>query len=606
MNDDFSGPSWDLLPIYSRVSDPAIENDFSELQGLLDEVSDLNSKLIKDSTVVAQEIFMKIQSASELFSNLSTYANCLLSVNSADENAQQLFGRLQRYRKEIGSLSKPLHQFEAFAGEEVLENYLKDEFVGQARFSILYRRQLAPQLLSGTEEQLIEELAQNGLHAWGNLYDRLSGSIECDVLIGNQSQSMGLSQAATHMMSSNDAERKNAWQAINHSWRIHEEACAAGLNAITGWRLDLCNQRSQNKSVGFLDSAVHMNKISLETLNALLSSAKQSNSLARRAAKLQARAMGKGCMGPWDSRAPAPVLGKHSIELMTFDEGIELIKEAFSGVDESMGDFVQMMADNRWIEGSISAKKRPGAYCTSFAKSKTPRVYMTYSGSTSDVITLAHELGHAFHFWIMRDLPETQRQYGMSLAETASTMGETAVRNALLARASSDLEKLDIMWEELSAFTTFMLNIPSRFEFEKNLYNKRQDRPLSSEELRELMSDAWAQWYGDSISEPDPMFWASKLHFYISGLSFYNFPYLFGYLFSLGVYSERSKLGDRFYSRYCELLRDTGRMTAEDLAERHLGFDIQNQSFWDGVVHSIRPRIDEYERLLDSVLQANR
>ena len=605
MSNDFSGPSWDLSVVYPGVNDPMVENDIAELESLLIAIAELNKDLVEDNFAVAQKIFVNIQSAGELHSNLSTYANCLLSVNSADEDAQRLFGRLQRYRKEINSLSKPLHEFEAFAGEEILESYLKHEFVGQARFSVLHRRQLASQLLSRSEEQLIEELAQNGLHAWGNLYDRLSGSIECNVLVGNQVQSMGLAQASTHMMDSSNTQRKNAWDAINQSWGAHEEACAAGLNAITGWRLDLCDQRSQNEPVGFLDSSVHMNKISLETLNALLGSAKQFNSLAQRAAKLQARAMGKDRMGPWDSRAPAPVLGKHPTKLITFEEGIKVIKDAFSSVDSSMGEFVQMMVDERWIEGSISSKKRPGAYCTSFSRSKTPRVYMTYSGSTSDVITLAHELGHALHFWVMRDLPETQRQYGMSLAETASTMGETAVRKALLGKASSDVEKLDIMWEELSAFTTFMLNIPTRFEFEKNLYDKRRDRPLSPKELRDLMSDAWIQWYGDSISEPDPMFWASKLHFYISGLSFYNFPYLFGYLFSLGVYSERSKLGDRFYSRYCELLRDTGSMTAEDLADRHLGRDIQSQAFWDSVINTIRPRIDEYEHLLDSVLQAN-
>ena len=161
---------------------------------------------------------------------------------------------------------------------------------------------------------------------------------------------------------------------------------------------------------------------------------------------------------------------------------------------------------------------------------------MTYSGSTSDVITLAHELGHALHFWVMRDLPECQRRYGMSLAETASTLGETAVRNALLEKSVANAEKLNIMWEELSAFTTFMLNIPTRFEFEKRLYELRAEKPLRPDELRQIMSDSWLEWYGDSISEPDPMFWASKLHFYISGLSFYNFPYLFGYLFSLGVY----------------------------------------------------------------------
>ena len=603
MTNDFAGPSWDLLAIYQDTKDPEIEKDLFKLGELLLEIEGLNQNLSKTEVEIAQKIFHRLQTSGELFSNLSTYASCLLSVDSGDEGAQALFGRLQRYRKDIGSASKPLHEFEALADEETLDEYFEDELVGQARFSIMHRRQLAPSILSQPEEQIIEELAQNGLHAWGNLYNQLSGSIKCDVLIGNQTRSMGLAEAAGYMMDSEDLQRKRAWQAINQSWKVHEESCAAGLNAITGWRLDLCTRRSGKQPVGYLDSAVHMNKISSDTLAALLASAKKCNALARRAAKLQARAMGKKRIGPWDSRAPAPVLGEVTTQLTSFQKAIELIEGAFGSVDPAMGEFVRMMADNGWIEGTVSSKKRPGAYCTSFSKSKTPRVYMTYSGSTSDVVTLAHELGHALHFWVMRDMPESQRQYGMSLAETASTLGETAVRNALLEAATNDGEKLSIMWEELSAFTTFMLNIPTRFEFEQKLYERRRDRPLSPKEMRQLMKGAWVEWYGDAVSEPDPMFWASKLHFYISGLSFYNFPYLFGYLFSLGVYAERANLGERFYPKYCQLLRDTGRMTAENLAESHLSRDITSQNFWDNVIETIRPRVDEYERLLDQVLR---
>src|SRR5262249_21319857 len=230
--------------------------------------------------------------------------------------------------------------------------------------------------------------------------------------------------------------------------------------------------------------------------------------------------------------------------------------------------------------GTVSSRKRPGAYCTGFEKSRTPRVYMTYQGSTSDVITLAHELGHAFHSWVMRDLPQSQLSYGMSLAETASTFGEPAVRDALLTRAGSARERFDIMWEEVAAIATFMLNIPTRFAFEKAFYEKRDERPLRAGELEALMSTAWQEWYGDACSEPDPMFWASKLHFYISGLSFYNFPYLFGYLFSMGVYLRRASSGADFYDRYVALLRDTGRMTAEDLARVHLAAALDAPLFW--------------------------
>jgi len=223
---------------------------------------------------------------------------------------------------------------------------------------------------------------------------------------------------------------------------------------------------------------------------------------------------------------------------------------------------------------------------------------MTFTGGQSDVITLAHELGHALHSWVMRDLPQSQTSYGMSLAETASTFGETLVRDALLAQSKSTQDRLDIMWEEMSAFTAFLLNIPTRFEFEKNFYEARAKRPLRPQELKDMMSDAWRSWYGDALAEPDPMFWANKLHFYISGLSFYNFPYLFGYLFSLGVYAKRQEYGSSFYERYVALLRDTGRMTAEDLAVKHLDTRLDEPDFWRETIASLEPRIDAFEQLV--------
>jgi oligoendopeptidase F len=333
--------------------------------------------------------------------------------------------------------------------------------------------------------------------------------------------------------------------------------------------------------------------------------AAESRPLAQRAARLQARAYRKSGFGPWDLRAPAPRLasageakGEGAID---FSDAIELIAGAYGQVHPSMEEFVRMMVDRRWVEGTVGPRKAPGAYCTRFAKSRTPRVYMTFTGGQSDVITLAHELGHGLHSWLMRDLPESQRSYGMSLAETASTFGETLVRDALLGSSSSTQQKLDIMWEEVSAFTAFLLNIPVRFEFEKRFYEARDERPLRPQEFKEFMRDAWQNWYGDALAEPDPMFWASKLHFYISGLSFYNFPYLFGYLFSSGLYARKDSFGDGFYDSYAALLRDTGRMTAEDLAQQHLQVSLHEPRFWQDTVASLAKRVDAFEALLDDI-----
>ena len=155
------------------------------------------------------------------------------------------------------------------------------------------------------------------------------------------------------------------------------------------------------------------------------------------------------------------------------------------------------------------------------------------------------------------------------------------------------------MWAEMSALTGFMLNIPTRFEFERRLYEDRPARPFRPDELCDRMSEAWQAWYGDALAEPDPMFWASKLHFHISQVPFYNFPYLFGYLFSLGVYERRESFGSEFFPRYVALLRDTGRMTAEELANAHLGVDLTDAAFWSDTVARLALRVDSFEALLN-------
>ena len=557
---ELQGPSWDLSEEYTSCLDPQIETDLGAIDATLGQVTELNRQLedalnpaqkrasgvAHDAVGVAQKIAHHSEQVNVLLGNVSTYSNCLLSVDSQDAEALALKGRLQSYYKRCGDLFEPLSQYVDDADEETVARYLSDPDVAPREFLTRHQRARRHENLSLSEESIVNGLSQDGIHAWGNLYDQLAGTLRCQVMVGNEEQEMGIAQANTLMSSADDVQRQNAWRAVSTAWTQHEESCAAALNAISGWRLEMCRQRSRTRDVHYLDAPVHANRISKDTLDTILAVAADNRPLAQRAARLQARAYDKEGFGPWDLLAPAPELADAEEERLEFDAAINLIADAYAQIDASMGEFVHMMAQRRWIEGTVGPNKSPGAYCTGFNKSSTPRVYMTYTGSFGDVVTLAHELGHAYHSWVMRDLPLAQKTYGMSLAETASTFGETLVRQALLERASGVQNRLNIVWEDVSALTAYMLNIPTRYAFESRFYDARSERPLRPDELKTFMSEAWQTWYGDALAEPDPMFWASKLHFYISGISFYNFPYLFGYLFSLGVYAQREQQGDAF------------------------------------------------------------
>ena len=260
-----------------------------------------------------------------------------------------------------------------------------------------------------------------------------------------------------------------------------------------------------------------------------------------------------------------------------------------------MGDFVQMMADNNWIEGSLGPTKSPGAYCTNFAKSRTPRVYMCYSGTLANIQTLAHELGHAFHSWVMKDMAYEETFYPMTLAESASIFGETILQDELEQASKDKWQRLESNWQEVSSAAAILLNIMARFDFEHEVYQKRRTSVFSPEDYKTMMAKAWENNYGDAVESMDSMLWASKLHFYLSGISFYNFPYIFGYLFSLGIYAQKDNLGENFYSTYINLLKDSGRMTAEEVAKKHLTQDLTDTKFWDESLKIVEQKLQKFE-----------
>ena len=609
MTDTNAGENWDLASEYPAPQCPEIDADFAKIDALFDARERVAAVLrplieIAETLVIdrpetgieaAREAFALAEATGRLLGDLETYAECRLSVDSSDDSAQALIGRLQAYLKRDDAVSEPLWQFLDRVPDAVAEAFLADERTAAARFVVEHARKRRRERLSLEQETLAASLAQDGIHAWGRLYDQLSGTLTCEVPDNGGTRKLGLAEATGLLLRPDDGVRETAWRAINAAWDEHVESCSAAINAIAGWRLELCTRRGTH----FLDAPLHMNRIERATLDTILGIAEEAVPLARRAARLQAKAYRKPRYGPWDQRAPAPLNGARESAAIPYSDAVDIIATSYGSIDPRMGEFVRMMSSQRWIEGTVGGRKRPGAYCTRFRKSRTPRVYMTYTGGASDVITLAHEIGHAFHAWVMRDLPDSQLGYGMSIAETASTFGETIVRDALLARAETPSAELDIVWQEAEALVAFILNIPTRFEFERTFYEARTERPLRPDELKDMMSAAWRKWYGDSLSEPDPLFWANKLHFYISGLSFYNFPYLFGYLFSLGVYARREAAGAEFFARYEALLRDTGRTTAEELAQKHLDVDLTRPTFWRDTIRMLQTRIDHFETLVE-------
>ena len=227
---------------------------------------------------------------------------------------------------------------------------------------------------------------------------------------------------------------------------------------------------------------------------------------------------------------------------------------------------------------------------------------MTFTGSTNDASTLAHELGHAFHSYVMKDLPSLNRNYAMNVAETASTFAETIIGNATVANAKTKEEKISLLNAKMENATAMFLNIHARFLFEKAFYEERSKGIVSEQRINELMVNAQKEAYGDSLSSYHPHFWCSKLHFFIDDVPFYNFPYTFGYLFSLSIYAEYLKNPNGFEDKYIALLRDTGSMKVEELAHKHLGVDMTKPTFWEAGINLMEKDVEEFIHLTNDMI----
>ncbi|MFQ2108444.1 M3 family oligoendopeptidase [Aeromonas rivipollensis] len=594
---------WQNQHIYPSLDSSVLEADMSLARASLAELAVFIDGLgpLRDQGAALQdglrdglrEVRLRARRIREIGWNIAVLAACTGSQDARDPLAKQLASRARALNADLFKTLAPIEDLMLGLPEAEFGQLMQDPLLGEEEYRLRHERRLQDQRLPVEAEQLVIGLGTDGLHAWGNLYNDLVGKIRVQVA----GQERGLAEASNLLSSPDRAQRKEAFDAISAGWEGEQETVAAILNALNGWRLELARQRGRVRTLDALDLSCHQSHIERATLDTLMRETWQARGLGQRALGLMARRLGIEELGPEDLFAPPPASSHRSIP---FEEAIEIIALAFAGFDPEMGAFARMMAERGWIDAAPTPNRRTGAYCTKFADPVEPRVFITYAGTMDNVITLAHELGHAWHNWLIRDLPMSQRSYPMTLAETASIFAETLVRSALFEQARSAEERQAIAWAEADGAATFLVNIPARFDFEQALVAEREQGYVSSARLKALTDEAWGRWYEESLGRYHPMFWAAKAHFSIAGFGFYNYPYLFGYLFSLGVYQQlmsRKGAGEANVAEaYRALLRDTGRMSAEDLVAKHLGQDIREAAFWQGSLALVAAAVDRFEQ----------
>jgi pepF/M3 family oligoendopeptidase len=593
--------NWDLDSLLPHPDTPAfaaILDRFRRSIGALAERSKQLPGVSSSSADVAEWVALlrEFEQLESLAGDLISFIGCHAAADAANRRFRQFeasLAALEPLRERVSTnvefalREAPDDRFAAFVE--------CDEWLRRNEFFLVQRRRNAQIRLPKGEETLAADLGVDGVHAWGRLYDRLSGELRIKVM--EKGEVVEKSPGQIRFDSPERSVRENNFHAADKAWKSIADSCADALNHIAGTRLTLCRR---TKATDHLDLPLHRNRMRRETLSAMWSAVSTRKGVLLKYLAAKARLLGLEKLAWFDTQAPLPSgAGAGSKAEIGYADGADLVERSFTEFSPEMGEFARHALTSRWVEWENRSGKRQGGFCTGFPTKKESRVFMSYTNSHDNVSTLAHELGHAWHSWVLRDEPFFLQDYPMNLAETASTFAETLLAEQRLRETPSRDEKLAILDHMLSDAVAFLMNIHARFLFEDAFHKERLEGELTAGRLSELMLAAQKEAYLGGLADDGwyPDFWVSKLHFYISGLPFYNFPYAFGYLLSTGLYALGAQAGRDFPGQYRRLLVATGCMETEPAVQSTLGYDLTGPDFWNKSLDVVEHRVGRFLEL---------
>lgn len=594
---------WDLTSYFPEFNGPEMRRFKEGLQkdiaSLREEATGLPS-LDQESEANWEKVFLTNENILRRLSHLSSYIGCLAAADTRNETILKEEGAITLIKAESTKVKIELLRAIKAASDDIFSSFINREALNGARYYLNRLREESLHTMNPDKETLSADLGVDGIHAWGRLYDALSGRLEFDMKYpdGHRDR-VPMSQRRSLMENPDRRVRRAAFEGGNAAWEAVGETVAVILNAISGTRLTLNRHRGVEH---FLDIALFQSGITRKTLYAMFEAVYSELDLPRRILRLKAKVMKAERIAWYDLGAPLPLPQQ---DQLSWKKAKTIVQASFTQAYPALGEFLQTIFVKNWIDWTPRTGKRPGGFCTGSQLTNESRIFMTYNHTMGDVLTLAHEAGHAFHSHIMRDLCLYERHYPMTLAETASTFAEMILTDGLLKDPSiSDAQMARVLDMETGHGAIYLMDIPVRYEFEKDLYEERSQGEISLGTLKELMVETQQRVFGDLLEEggEDPYFWASKLHFYITGVTFYNFPYTFGFLLSRGLFAMFKKEEREFLPRYEEFLRLTGSDTPENVARRTIGRDLESPEFWVEAIHSLKKPLDDLETILPRVL----
>ncbi len=580
---------WNLDILYTGFDTEEYANDYKRLEELIPSLNALADDCKKKPAGEFLTEYVKLsEELSGLVEKLAIYANLRYSANTRDTEAASWLGRIMQIMSATAApqavVEKAISEIEDL--DAVIDNI---PALHEFRYLLTNVKRDSRYLLSDKEETVLAKMDLSGASAWSDLQSSLTSGVK--VKYGGEVITLS---AVRNLAYSPDAEvRRKAFEAEIAAYDSIKEAVAFALNSIKLQVLTVCELRGYESP---LAKSLYQSRMKKETLDALLGAMNEYLPAFRKYLKAKAKALGhEGSLPFYDLFAP---MGK-SDKTYTVEDAKNYLLGIFAKFDSELHDMVKFAFENEWIDFFPRDGKVGGAFDCGVPSAKQSRVLTNFDGSFSDVVTLAHELGHSFHDRQVFSHSVLNQGYSMPVAETASTFNEVLVMETAIAAATDKDEKLALIESQLMDACQIIVDIYSRFLFEASVFEHRPTEFMNADRMCELMTDAQKKAYGDGLDENalHPYMWLCKGHYYSGGLSFYNYPYAFGGLFARGLYAKYKAEGDAFVDTYKAMLKATSITDVEECA-KIAGVDLTDKEFWRKGLQSIADRIDEFCELI--------
>jgi len=575
---------WSLDNLYKGYDDPKYLKDEARLDELIKEITDLCFDLSGDPADVLCKAVSLNQELHTIVTTLFAYAELRMSVNTSDTASAAAAGRLANKLSAIAAPQSALTKY--VAGIENLQSVIDSrELLKEHEFYLKNIREEAQYTLSPEVEKVISLYRISGSSAWSDLQGYLTSTVPVEYEGGITT----LSDIRNKAYDPDASVRKSAYEAELRSYDRIKDGIAFSLNSIKMEVINSCKLRGYESPLDETLKNAHMKR---ETLDALLTAMQEYLPKFWDYMKAKAKLLGYENGLPFYEMF-APLEGNDTV--FTTEDAKDYLVNLFSTFDKEETEMIARAFDESWIDFYPHDGKVGGAFCEGIPSIKESRILTNFGGTLGDVVTLAHELGHAFHNHCLKDNSVLNLDVSMPVAETASTFNEVVCMNAAIAAEKDPIAKRALLENQLSDANQIICDIYSRYLFETSVFENRENEFMFADKLCELMLDAQKKAYGYGL-DPNylhPYMWACKSHYYSGGLSFYNFPYAFGGLFARGLYAKYLHDGESFVPLYKKLLKATGTTTVEGAAEV-AGIDLTDVNFWRSSLQILADEIDEF------------